>query len=143
MGKIFQNWVTGPSIYVCAGCGAHLSRHDDIVSKQFQGRHGKAYLFHTVVNVNLGESEERSLITGVHVVCDIVCAKCNIPVGWMYHKACESCQKYKEGKYILEKARLRKITNLDLLEDEFADVNVSDDGSPRRVAFACLELETA
>jgi len=33
---------------------AHLANHDELISKSFQGSHGKAYLFNSVVNVSCG-----------------------------------------------------------------------------------------
>jgi len=33
---------------------AHLANHDELISKSFQGSHGKAYLFNSVVNVKCG-----------------------------------------------------------------------------------------
>jgi len=39
--------------YACITCGAHLADHADLVSKAFQGRHGRAYLFANVYVVLL------------------------------------------------------------------------------------------
>jgi len=47
-------------------------------------------------------------MTGMHSVSDIFCKVCNSTVGWKYEKAHEESQKYKEGKYILEKAKVVK-----------------------------------
>jgi hypothetical protein len=55
-------------VYVCLSCRTHLSAHDSIISKAFQGRHGRAYLFADVVNINSGPTENRLLLTGLHVV---------------------------------------------------------------------------
>jgi hypothetical protein len=85
-----------------------VSDHDDIISKAFHGRHGRAYLFNTVVNVTVGPKEERMLITGLHTVADIFCTCCNTNLGWKYDQAFEESQKYKEGKFIVEKARVMK-----------------------------------
>jgi hypothetical protein len=63
-------------------------------------------LFDQCVNVYLGKPENRSLITGVHSVCDIFCDRCKTIVGWTYLKAYEPSQKYKEGKFIVEKINL-------------------------------------
>jgi Yippee zinc-binding/DNA-binding /Mis18, centromere assembly len=46
------------------------------------------------------------LITGLHSVCDISCTRCHSIVGWTYAKAYEQSQKYKEGKFIVEKINL-------------------------------------
>jgi hypothetical protein len=75
------------------------------------------------------------LITGLHTVADIFCSVCNSNLGWKYvsappptalgvapvaaadssgcthmqEMAFEATQKYKEGKYIIEKARVVKV----------------------------------
>ena len=67
---------------------------------------GRAYLFDQCVNVTIGPVEDRMLITGLHSVCDIFCRRCKGMVGWTYARAYESSQKYKEGKYIIEKINL-------------------------------------
>eukprot|EP01087_Luapelamoeba_hula_P006447 TRINITY_DN1652_c0_g1_i1.p1 TRINITY_DN1652_c0_g1~~TRINITY_DN1652_c0_g1_i1.p1 ORF type:complete len:117 (+),score=8.11 TRINITY_DN1652_c0_g1_i1:141-491(+) len=108
MGKLFKTYLTGPQVYRCDKCKAHLSTHQDIISKAFQGRHGRAYLFNTVVNVSTGPREDRILITGLHTVADISCNDCQTVLGWKYEQAYEESQKYKEGKFILEKAKLNK-----------------------------------
>ncbi|GKY90960.1 hypothetical protein MPSEU_000068800 [Mayamaea pseudoterrestris] len=97
---------TGHVLYSCAHCRTHLTTHEDILSKMFQGRHGRAFLFDSCVNVTLGPAEERMLITGRHVVCDLFCKRCNHLVGWTYQRAYEASQKYKEGKFIIEKIHL-------------------------------------
>ena len=45
-------------------------------------------------------------MTGMHSVSDIFCRRCKTMVGWTYAKAYESSQKYKEGKFIIEKINL-------------------------------------
>lgn len=36
------------------------------------------------VNVSVGESEDRMMMTGVHTVADIFCVGCGSIVGWKY-----------------------------------------------------------
>jgi hypothetical protein len=67
---------------------------------------GRAYLLDECINVTKGPPEDRLLITGMHSVCDIFCKRCKTLVGWTYAKAYESSQKYKEGKFIIEKIHL-------------------------------------
>ena len=67
---------------------------------------GRAYLFDNCVNVTIGPAQERTLMTGLHSVCDIFCKRCKTLVGWTYKKAYEQSQKYKEGKFIVEKINL-------------------------------------
>jgi hypothetical protein len=41
---------------------------DELVSKAFSGREGRALLMHSLMNVQVGKSEDRTLLTGVHTV---------------------------------------------------------------------------
>eukprot|EP00803_Ostreobium_quekettii_P005918 evm.model.scf_900.1 EVM.evm.TU.scf_900.1 scf_900:26479-27468(-) len=108
MGRPYMQYLDCPRIYSCANCRAHAADHDDIISKAFQGRHGRAYLFNNVLNITLGPKEERLLITGLHTVADIYCTCCNSVLGWKYEQAFDDSQKYKEGKFIVEKAKVMK-----------------------------------
>ncbi|ELR16401.1 Yippee putative zincbinding protein [Acanthamoeba castellanii str. Neff] len=112
MGKVFKTYLSGSVVYTCSRCNSHLARADEIVSKAFQGRHGQAYLFSSVVNVSTGPREDRILLTGLHTVADISCNDCHSVVGWKYEEAVEESQQYKVGKYILEKTKLAKKTDL-------------------------------
>lgn len=108
MGQMFKEYLTGTRIYSCNNCGAHSADHDQIFSKSFRGKHGRAYLFNEVVNVCLGPKEDRMLITGMHTVADIYCNCCHQVLGWKYEQAFETKQKYKEGKFIIEKEKITK-----------------------------------
>ncbi|KAL2500542.1 Protein yippee-like [Forsythia ovata] len=83
-----------------------LAIYADLISKSFHCRTGKAYLFDKVVNVTTGEKEERMMMTGVHTVVDVFCVRCGSLVGWRYEIAHEKSQKYKEGKFILERFKV-------------------------------------
>mmetsp|Transcript_6727 Transcript_6727/g.11560 ORF Transcript_6727/g.11560 Transcript_6727/m.11560 type:complete len:111 (-) Transcript_6727:585-917(-) len=107
MGRLFKDYLSG-KIYTCSSCRAHLALHEDIVSKSFQGRTGRAYLFNNAINISVGPKEDRMLITGLHTVADIFCNCCQDVLGWKYLEAYEETQKYKEGKFIIEKARMVK-----------------------------------
>ncbi|OIW33415.1 yippee [Coniochaeta ligniaria NRRL 30616] len=102
MGLSYNTYLSGAKIYGCKNCKTHLSNHDDIISRNFRGQHGKAFLFHTVVNIEMGDPSERNMTTGRHIVRDITCRQCKETVGWKYDKAYETNEKYKEGKFILE-----------------------------------------
>lgn len=114
-------YLEGPQVYACCECRTHLSTHDHIISKSFHGRHGRAYLLDECVNVTTGPSEDRRLLTGLHSVCDIFCKRCNTLVGWTYKRAYEPSQKYKEGKFIVEKIHLHLEEDSPLLFDEDDD----------------------
>lgn len=98
----------GLPTFSCSTCSAVIALQDELISKSFSGRDGRGYLIHSAVNVKLGKREDRPLLTGVHTVADAFCVGCNERVGWYYHKASDHSQKYKEGKYLLERERLIK-----------------------------------
>ncbi|KAF8267939.1 hypothetical protein EI94DRAFT_1729099, partial [Lactarius quietus] len=52
---------------------------------------------HSAVNLGMGNN------TGVHTAADVFCVGCGDRLGWNYRS-----QKYKEGKYLLERERLVK-----------------------------------
>ncbi|KAL8504819.1 hypothetical protein ACS0TY_016129 [Phlomoides rotata] len=105
MGRLFVIDLEGNK-YTCKHCLTHLALTDDIISQSFHCKHGKAYLFEKVVNITIGEKEERMMMTGMHTVVDIFCVGCGSIVGWKYEAAVEKSQKYKIGKFILERAKV-------------------------------------
>ncbi len=78
----------------------------------FQGHSGPAYLFHHVYNISIDEeAHERIMTSGKHSIKTIRCISCHNPVGWTYVVAFSQDQKYKEGKFIIERAYLDEIDN--------------------------------
>lgn len=55
--------------------------------QNFNGQTGRAFLFDAVVNISLGDAEDRHMTTGLHTVRDIRCAKCKGTLGWKYVRA--------------------------------------------------------
>ncbi len=94
----------------------HLTKESSLVSKAFRGRTGKAFLFDDVINYMEGPEEEKPLITGLHVIVNIYCCNCSQNVGWKYIEAYDVQCKYKEGKFILEKALIVKIDDGEIEE---------------------------
>ncbi|KAJ2724135.1 hypothetical protein GGI07_002170 [Coemansia sp. Benny D115] len=109
MGLILQEYIEAASIYACLNCQAHIARRDDVISRTFQGRLGRAYLTEAVVNHRLGEDEDRLLMTGMHTVCNLHCRVCDTVIGWRYVRAHDKSQQYKVGRYILEQSRIYAI----------------------------------
>ncbi|KAF8480929.1 Yippee/Mis18 [Russula ochroleuca] len=103
MGMSYRRYLAGARVYGCLSCRTHLTTIHSMISRAFNGQHGRAYLFEDVVNVIEGEPNDRQMTTGNHTVRDIYCCKCKTILGWKYEKAYEQSQKYKEGKYILER----------------------------------------
>jgi hypothetical protein len=56
------------------------------------------------VNVNVGSKDDRMMTTGLHTVCDIFCVACGAILGWKYLVAFDKSQRYKEGKFILDRS---------------------------------------
>ncbi|KAH8119063.1 yippee-domain-containing protein [Phellopilus nigrolimitatus] len=104
--------------YACARCSSVLTLQDELISKSFSGREGRGFLMHSAVNVKLGKKEDRTLLTGVHTVADVFCVGCNERLGWYYVKASDSSQKYKEGKFLIERAKIVK-ENAWRLDDDY------------------------
>ncbi|CCK71028.1 Moh1p KNAG_0F03660 [Huiozyma naganishii CBS 8797] len=96
--------------YGCKCCRTHLSSSLQIISRDYHGRTGDAYLISHVCNVAEDKVEMRSMLTGDYLVCDIVCNLCKSLVGWKYLESERAEQKYKEGKYILELETICKCT---------------------------------
>nr|GMC50808.1 protein yippee-like At5g53940 [Ipomoea batatas] len=101
MGRIFVVDLEGRT-YNCKFCKTQLALADDLVSRAFHCRRGKAYLFNNVVNNMVGPLEERMMLSGMHTVADIFCCCCGQIIGWKYEAAHEKSQKYKERKFVLE-----------------------------------------
>jgi hypothetical protein len=93
----------GSHVYSCANCRVHLCHYEDVISKNFVSGSGRAFLISHGVNVTFGAREQRHLLTGLHVVCDVQCARCDKVVGWKYIEAHNASEKYKEGKMVFEK----------------------------------------
>ncbi|GFY83412.1 Yippee family putative zinc-binding protein [Actinidia rufa] len=65
-------------------------------------------LFTHTMNVVAGLKEDRQLTTGLHTVADIYCGDCREVLGWKCERAYVATQKYKAGKFILEKSKIVK-----------------------------------
>lgn len=109
--SLYSSWEFNPSshkkpkhfvTYGCRCCRTHLSASNQIMSKNYRGKTGDAYLMSKVINITEGKVETRPMITGDYIVCDILCHWCKSLLGWKYLNSSMPDQQYKEGKYILE-----------------------------------------
>jgi len=64
-----------------------LVERKNIISKNFHGKSGKAYLFNRLINVDCGPEKEKELLTGLHTIKAVNCIKCKDIIGWTYVKA--------------------------------------------------------
>ncbi|KAK4104403.1 yippee-domain-containing protein [Parathielavia hyrcaniae] len=76
-------------------------RHTDSTNTDINGGAHK-----DLVNIRVGRSETRRLVTGAHVVADIYCLGCGAVLGWKYLDTAEPAQRYKVGMFILETRRV-------------------------------------
>ncbi|CAE6369171.1 unnamed protein product [Rhizoctonia solani] len=109
MGMTHREYLSSHRIYGCKKCRTHLAIVENMLSRAFNGQHGRAYLFEKVVNIKIGPPGDRPMTTGLHTVRDIYCVRCGETLGWKYDKAYEQSQKYKEGKFILERFLLEDV----------------------------------
>lgn len=54
---------------------------------------GRALLFKRVVNLTYTHIQDRVMLTGRHMVRDVMCKNCKTKLGWMYEYATEESQK--------------------------------------------------
>ncbi|CAA0816002.1 Protein yippee-like [Striga hermonthica] len=113
--------------YRCKFCKTDLALFDELVSRAFHCRRGKAYLFSNVYNITMGPNEERMMASGMHTVADIFCCCCGQIVGWKYEVAHENSQKYKEGKFVLERGRILDGVDSDFYIDTRASSSDAED----------------
>jgi hypothetical protein len=126
-----------PDTIRCSTCAADFAFCSQVVSKGFTGRYGRAYLVSAqgpgnkgdLINIKVGKSETRLLVTGSHVVADISCMICHTKVGWKYVDAKEESQKYKVGKFILETQRTVDYRSWeDITVSEMPELEMERDG---------------
>jgi len=120
MGIHFLEIPTSKRIYVCKVCDTPLAKQRDIISDNFFGRAGAAYLMRKAYNLKHDVPESREMRTGMHTVRDVYCKICYTyrrrtakQMGWYYEFAFQDSQRYKEGRIILEKRLLKEIVGVD------------------------------
>lgn len=116
MGRLFikhydKSYLKDDSIYKCKNCDTHLALTSKIISREFRGTTGTAYLFDNCINVFRHSPERRELATGMHTVGNITCICCNKYLGWYYYDAENPSQEYKIDKYILECHFIKRVSS--------------------------------
>ncbi|KAK7350555.1 hypothetical protein VNO77_09301 [Canavalia gladiata] len=94
--------------YRCKNCQTPIAFRGELLSKSYLGKTGPAFMFSHARNIVEGPKQDRSLITGVYTVAGIFCNNCGEELGWKYLQAYEAKQKFKEGKFIIERAKINK-----------------------------------
>lgn len=92
-------------IITCKGCSSHLCLSNLILSDNFNGASGPAYLVDNLINIEFNlNSEETQMKTGLYKINKIKCHQCKNPLGWFYKKSYSYSENYKEGKFVIEKS---------------------------------------
>lgn len=50
-------YLESDKLYGCVKCKVHLNENNEIISKAFRGRHGKAYLFNNVYLLHIKQKK--------------------------------------------------------------------------------------
>jgi hypothetical protein len=107
---ILLQFEPGRPHYCCASCGTQIANRDQLMSTQFRGRTGRAFLFGSVINVTQSAEPELTLLaSGAHYICELSCIVCKERLGWNYRRAVNNVNKYKEGHSCLEKKLLKYV----------------------------------
>lgn len=95
------------SVLRCKQCHTHICRKKLIISNNFYGCYGPALFVSKVLNTELGESRDyRKMRTGWYLVKSIYCRQCHNNLGWKYLYSGNTEEKYKQGKYVIERMQL-------------------------------------
>ncbi|KHC35204.1 hypothetical protein MGO_03549 [Candida albicans P76055] len=100
-------------IITCKGCSSHLCLSDLILSDNFNGASGPAYLVEDLINIEFNlQSEETPMKTGVYKINKVKCHQCKNQLGWYYKKSYSFAETYKEGKFVIERKFINFTDNL-------------------------------
>ncbi|ODV80648.1 yippee-domain-containing protein, partial [Suhomyces tanzawaensis NRRL Y-17324] len=99
-------------IIACLGCSSHLCLSDLVICDGFTGASGPALLVDKLINIEADSPLQRtSMKTGHYQIYKVRCHQCKAPLGWYYKKAYSSSQSYKEGKFVVEEAYVKFVSN--------------------------------
>jgi len=134
----------------CSRCLTDLAMADQIISKGFTGRHGRAWLVSVakpgatlsthkdqlpnLPNTFTHKAVARQLVTGAHTVSDISCWQCGSVLGWKYLAAEEEAQKYKIGHFILETKKVCRTACWESDEDDIEPPTQIHEYRPRALS---------
>lgn len=76
MGRLFLENLDSEEVYTCKKCKVHLVDQKQLVSKNFHGKTGRAFLFNQAVNVDYGPPKDKIMMTGLHTVKSLICKQC-------------------------------------------------------------------
>lgn len=90
-------------VYHCCRCRCPILRCRDIVSTNYHGAWGPAFLVDRLYNAAVERaSYAAAFVTGSYTVSDVACACCRLMLGKKYVEARDPVNRFKVGKYLLE-----------------------------------------
>ncbi|KAK4770257.1 hypothetical protein SAY87_030789 [Trapa incisa] len=95
-------------LFSCRNCRNPLALRKDLLSKNFTAKSGSAFFFSDAMNIVYGKKEHRQLMSGSFTIAPIYCSNCGEELGWKYLRADVDKQKFKEGKFVIEKSKIIK-----------------------------------
>lgn len=96
------------SSYYCAACSNLIFKEDDILSSNYHAMSGPGYLTNAATNVSIAlEMQTQLYTTGKYTVREVSCGGCAAMLGVTYAGAADVRNRYKVGKFLLGRDRLR------------------------------------
>jgi len=106
MGRTYIEYLPGKS-YCCSQCQSHIACKALLVWPGYMGHRIPAFLFRETVNLEIvGNERKTTLSTGDYTLVDVHCRVCGTYLGWKYVSAPDNSEKYKQGMFLLEQAKL-------------------------------------
>lgn len=109
----YENYESSDTqIIICKECSSHLCLSQLILSDEFTGSSGPAYLVDNLINYQAeNKVQESKMHTGTYLIKSVGCKQCKTRLGWTYKKAYKFSEAYKEGKFVIEKKFIKFIPN--------------------------------
>mmetsp|Transcript_89815 Transcript_89815/g.267944 ORF Transcript_89815/g.267944 Transcript_89815/m.267944 type:complete len:285 (+) Transcript_89815:96-950(+) len=94
--------------YKCRKCSNHIFKEEDILSSNYHAMTGPGYLTSLATNVHIAlEMQTQTYTTGKYTVREVSCSRCAAMLGVTYAGAVDVRNRYKIGKFLLGRDRLR------------------------------------
>ncbi|ANZ73615.1 BA75_01741T0 [Komagataella pastoris] len=99
------------NLLLCNQCYTQVCQMPLIISDNFHGKHGKAYLVSHLLNVDLDEKPStKIMLTGEYLVTNVYCKQCQSCLGWKYLESDSRKENYKVGKFVIELELLEEVS---------------------------------
>eukprot|EP00927_Polykrikos_kofoidii_P068168 TRINITY_DN63538_c0_g1_i1.p1 TRINITY_DN63538_c0_g1~~TRINITY_DN63538_c0_g1_i1.p1 ORF type:complete len:561 (+),score=69.45 TRINITY_DN63538_c0_g1_i1:56-1738(+) len=90
-------------VYHCCRCRSPLLRFSDIISNNYHGAWGPAFLVNHLCNIEVeSRAYAAAFVTGGYIVSDVSCSVCRLMLGKKYIQARDPVNRFKVGKFLLE-----------------------------------------